>query len=312
MENWTYGMLTKLAALLWLLVFSTNAALHAQFRDLETKDLRLVYYTTAHEFIVPHMGRCFENALSVHNKLFHYKPSEQVTVLVQDLWDYGNAGAYLYSLESKNMLLWIVRGFGTAIMHGGTTAIVGIISKNLIDVRASESPLLFGPGLFFAILVHSAFNHFLLPPLATTLVLLVTFPLLIMLVFEQSEKATRRWLGTGFDTDMEFLAIIISGKISEMRIGQYLETIRDKFPGEVIADMLCMLRIYLELALRAKGLLMMQGTGFKVASDPDIKAKFEELKYLEKSIGRTGKLAMKPLLGRDQRDLWQIYHLSQR
>jgi len=219
---------------------------------------------------------------------------------------------YLYSLESHNILLWIVRGFGTAIMHGGSTAIVGILSKSLADVRSSDNPIIFLPGLAFAMIVHSAFNHFLLPPLATTMLLLVIFPVLIMMVFEQSEKNTRRWLGSGFDTDMELLAIITSGKISEMRIGHYLETIRHKFPGEVIADMLCMLRIYLELALRAKGLLMMQGTGFKVASDPDIKAKFKELKYLEKSIGKTGKLAIKPLLRGDQRDLWQIHHLSQR
>ncbi len=217
---------------------------------------------------------------------------------------------YIYSLQSSNLLLWAVRGFGTAIMHGGTTAIVGILSKSLSDTRGSLSPLIFVPGLALAIGLHSAFNHFILPPLATTLLVLVIFPAVITFVFEQSEKHTRRWLGTGFDTDMELLQIITEGKISEMTIGRYLETIRDQFPGEVIADMLCLLRIYLELAIRAKGLLMLQGVGFNVADDPEIKSKFEELKYLEKSIGKTGKLAITPLLRSDHRDLWQIYHLS--
>ncbi len=79
--------------LLNCLAMPGGGVLHAQFRAIETENLRLLYYTAAHEFVVPHIGRCFENALNFHSKLFDYKPSEQVTVLVQDLWDFGNAGA---------------------------------------------------------------------------------------------------------------------------------------------------------------------------------------------------------------------------
>ncbi|MCB9250097.1 MAG: PrsW family intramembrane metalloprotease [Ignavibacteriales bacterium] len=43
---------------------------------------------------------------------------------------------YLNVLESSNLFLWIIRGFGTAVMHGGTTAIFSIITKiYLIEVR---------------------------------------------------------------------------------------------------------------------------------------------------------------------------------
>ena len=40
---------------------------------------------------------------------------------------------YLDSLTSNNILLWIVRGFGTAIMHGGTISIMAIIVMNSIN-----------------------------------------------------------------------------------------------------------------------------------------------------------------------------------
>jgi hypothetical protein len=40
------------------------------------------------------------------------------------------------------------------------------------------------------------------------------------------------------------------------------------------------------------------------------RAKLEEMKYLEKSIGATGKLAIKPFLRMSQKDLWQFYMLS--
>jgi len=51
----------------------------------------------------------------------------------------------------------------------------------------------------------------------------------------------------------------------------------------------------------------MRQSGFDPASDPEIKTKFEELEYLQKSIGKTGKLAILPFLRTSSRDLWQLY-----
>jgi hypothetical protein len=36
------------------------------------------------------------------------------------------------------------------------------------------------------------------------------------------------------------------------------------------------------------------------------RANFEELHYLEKSIGKTGCLVMKPFLQMERKDLWQM------
>jgi len=219
---------------------------------------------------------------------------------------------YLQALESSNLFLWIIRGFGTAIMHGGTTAIFGILAKNLSERQASEKLHLFVPGLGIAILIHSVFNQFILPPLLTTLSLLITLPLLIVMVFARSEKSLQNWLGIGFDSDMALLEMIVSGDLADTKIGRYLQTLRTKFPGEVVADMLCFLRIYLELAVRAKGMLLMRESGFRPEAAPDVKEKFDELNYLEKSIGPTGRLAMLPFLRQSSRDLWQLYMLGKK
>ncbi len=56
-----------------------------------------------------------------------------------------------------------------------------------------------------------------------------------------------------------------------------------------------------------KGILLKRQSGFEPASDPEIKTKFEELEYLQKSIGKTGKLAILPFLRTSSRDLWQLY-----
>ena len=69
------------------------APVFAQFTALETKDLRLVYLEPAQAYIAPHVGRCFENSLAFHRKLFAYTPAQKVTVLLTDFADFGNAGA---------------------------------------------------------------------------------------------------------------------------------------------------------------------------------------------------------------------------
>jgi hypothetical protein len=71
-----------------------------------------------------------------------------------------------------------------------------------------------------------------------------------------------------------------------------------------------MLRIHLELSIRAKGILLMREAGFEPEPEPAIEAQFKELKYLEKSIGRTGQMAMHPILNMSDRELWQLNMLG--
>jgi len=218
---------------------------------------------------------------------------------------------YLHTLATVDLLLWVVRGFGTAIMHGGTTAIMAIISKQLSDRHQSQAGIVYAPGLLAAAAIHSLFNHFVLPPLFNTLALLLVFPVLIFIVYERSEHATRKWLGIGLDTETDLLKLITSGGISGTAVGRFLSSLRTTFPGQVVADMLCYLRIYLELAIRAKGLLLMREAGFATVSDAETKEKLSELKYLERTIGKAGRLALHPILRTSSRDLWQVYFLDQ-
>jgi RsiW-degrading membrane proteinase PrsW (M82 family) len=216
----------------------------------------------------------------------------------------------IYLRPDANLYLWGIRGFGTAVMHGGTTAIVGIMAKQFMERFPGRAMVVFLPSLLCAIIIHSLFNHFFVSPLTSTLVVLVTLPVLIAIVFRQSERATQSWLGVGFDSDRLLLEMITSGTLLENRIGQYLQTLQDRFPGETVADMLCYLRVHLELSIRAKGLLLMREAGFDVPADPEVKAQFEELGYLEKSIGKTGHLALHPFLHTRTKDLWQMNMLT--
>jgi len=217
---------------------------------------------------------------------------------------------FLHSLEQKQVIVWIIRGLGTAVMHGGTTALFSIIAKNFQDRFNQTSLLYILPGLLAAILLHSFFNHFFFRPLIMTLGQLVVLPLVVTIVYIRSEKHLRGWLEVGLDTDVTILEYITSGRLSETKIGTYLQSIMNQFPGEIMADMLCYLRIYLELSICAKGALLMQESGFKIPKDREMEDKIIELNFLERSIGQTGKRAIAPLVQKSARDMWQLYLLS--
>jgi RsiW-degrading membrane proteinase PrsW (M82 family) len=218
---------------------------------------------------------------------------------------------YLSALDEPRILLWLARGFGTAILHGATAAVFAMLAKALADRHPERPVLTLFPGLAAAIAAHSLYNHFLVSPLLAASLLLVGLPLLVILVFERSERATREWLGVGLDTDLEVVESIVSGQALETRIGEYLRSAKARFPGEVVADMLCLVRLQAELAIRAKGLLLAREAGLEAPVGDDVRARLAELRYLEASIGRTGLLALKPLLRQGARDLWQVYFLEE-
>lgn len=234
---------------------------------------------------------------------------------------------YLSVVNSSNIFLWIIRGFGTAVMHGGTTAIFAILTKNIFDrtdkikilnylpglisaVLYHSLFLIFIPGLFSAILIHSIFNQLLLPAIAITFLQLILLPVLIVLVFQRSEVSLRDWMDTGLDNEIKLLDQIDNGTFSESHAGKYLLSLQDKFSGPVLADMLCSIKIHAELSIKAKGVILMKKANLPVIIEDDIKDKLNELKYLEKSIGYTGKLAIAPIFKLTGKDLWQLYMLG--
>jgi len=77
---------------LFLFILFCTSIVSGQFYTMETKNMRLLYYDKKHSSVIPHLSRCFENSMRFHQDLFNYKPSEKVTVLLQDFDDYGNAG----------------------------------------------------------------------------------------------------------------------------------------------------------------------------------------------------------------------------
>lgn len=205
---------------------------------------------------------------------------------------------------------WIVRGLGTALMHGAVTAILAVLALTVHDSRSKSNPLAYGVCLLAAVVLHGLFNQFYLSPLLSTLLTILLLPALLFEILNLGERRLGRWLGAGFDADAQMLELLDSGRFEDSPLGQYLQSLQGRFTGPVVADILCYVRLYVELALRAKGLLMMRESGFDAPADEETAAKFTEIDYLERSIGTTGLLAIRPMLHLSRRDLWQMNLLA--
>jgi RsiW-degrading membrane proteinase PrsW (M82 family) len=222
--------------------------------------------------------------------------------LVENLW-------YLQSFPDATASFWVVRGFGTAVLQGATTTIFAVVSRTLVDRHADQPVKAFMPGLLAAVAIHGVFNRRLLPPVAQMLLLLTVLPLLVLTVFKRSERAMRDWIGAGLDIDIELLGLMSSADFASTRFWRYLLDLRARLPGPIVADMFCLLRIELELSAEAKALLLARDAGLDLPVTDDLEISLGERRYLKRSIGTAGLLALKPLQVSTHRDTWHRHLL---
>jgi protease PrsW len=216
---------------------------------------------------------------------------------------------FMKTMDDPNLLIWIIRGFGTAIMHGGCTSLLAII---LISGKNRESSPVLPIALAFitAYVIHSAFNHFYIDPVIQTLGIVVVAPVLFILIFRYTENQLQNWLEIEFASEIELLNMINKGQLLSTRAGEYLVSLKSRFSGETILDMYCFLAIYLELSIKAKRNVMLKENGLPAMVEEGIREKLTELAQLRKRIGKVGELTLSPLIRMNYRNLWKLNFLQ--
>jgi RsiW-degrading membrane proteinase PrsW (M82 family) len=207
-----------------------------------------------------------------------------------------------------NLLTLIIRGIGTASMHGGCTSFFAALF--IVSISRSENrftALL--PGLLLAFLLHSGFNHFPFSPVVQTLLVILVLPVIFIFVFRFSNTRLQKWLEIEFDSEVEILTMIRKGKMSSTKTGLYLLTVKERFSPETIVDMYCYISLYLELSIKAKRNLMLKENEFPIIIEEDLELKLKELDQLRKQIGKIGELTLAPLIRMNYRNLWKLNQL---
>jgi RsiW-degrading membrane proteinase PrsW (M82 family) len=238
---------------------------------------------------------------------------------------------YLSLFPDASFGVWIVRGFGTAFMHGGGTALFAILSQSLVERAlrripppeaggglATINPLVFLPGFTLAIAlrllgsiaIHVIYNFFSGAPLLGAITVLILLPVSLVFVVTKSEHRVHSWLLHDYETHEKLLADIQSGAFRNSEAGRFVATMATKFGPDISADMFAYIRVHTELALRADQVDLAREKGGIPITDND-REKFRRLHELEKRIGRTAMLALWPHLHFTRKQLWELNEFEQ-
>jgi RsiW-degrading membrane proteinase PrsW (M82 family) len=217
--------------------------------------------------------------------------------------------AYLLRVLSEaNLTVWIIRGFGTAMMHGGTTAIVALTTQTMIERRAS--PLLFFPGLLAAIVLHAAFNYSPDQVILVTIGTFIILPIILLLIIAKSEHAVHNWLETDYETHEHLLQDIESGEFEHQEGGRFIRSLAKTATKATASDMFAYVKLHTLLVLRAEKKELTEEAGGHVDLTKLDAQAFDELHALERRIGRTALLALQPHLKFSRQELFELYKLE--
>src|SRR3954453_14065124 len=113
---------------------------------------------------------------------------------------------------------WLVRGLGTAIMHGTTLAILAATAHELAERETREAAgdfdfhlWWFVPGYLCAVALHTAFNQFPDRPLLAMMGAAVFAPLALIAIFNFGTSEAQRWLAAEHDGHKAQLATLRAG-----------------------------------------------------------------------------------------------------
>ena len=224
---------------------------------------------------------------------------------------------YLARFPELTTVVWMVRGLGTAVMHGAATAIVGVITHELGERRLRQqggsgfNPVWLLPGFVAAGLLHLIFNQFPGRPLEVMAVTLVLAPVALTGLMQWGESEAQRWLAEEFESHRAWLQEWRSGEIPKDASGLRIAALacRSTAAEPALIREYCLLKT--ELVVAAEEELMDRDRRLEDGEARQLRARFARLAELEAKIGRAGMAALRPLLPFSRNDEWELSELRE-
>jgi RsiW-degrading membrane proteinase PrsW (M82 family) len=225
---------------------------------------------------------------------------------------------YLTRFPELTASVWMVRGLGTAVMHGTTLAILAVIAHEFAERETREAAreyqfnlLWFIPGWLAAVALHTLFNQFPDRPLLAMTGILLFAPLAIMAIFKFGASEAQQWLAVERDTHREQLDILRDGKFPDDASGKRIAALAQRADARTAER----IREYCEgltaLVLTAEDTLLLQSSDSDRVS-ADAAATFKRVDELKRALGPSTLAALTPLLPFSRNDYWELSELKER
>lgn len=216
-------------------------------------------------------------------------------------------GYYLLLVDKANLGVWIVRGFGTALMHGGATAVFAVLGHALIAGRERGRLLALVPGFLVAALAHAAYNQLPDRPLLAMGGALIATPMLLLAAEYLGTRTADRRLKQEYDSHVHMLEELETGAGEAGRIVGALT--RRMNPARA-AELIAYLKLHLGLVAEAEERLLAMEEGRTPPPDPTLKARFERLHAAEKKLGHAVLCSLRAHLHFTREEMWELHHLE--
>jgi RsiW-degrading membrane proteinase PrsW (M82 family) len=214
---------------------------------------------------------------------------------------------------------WLVRGVGTAVMHGTTLAIVAAVAHEFAEREMREAAAdfdfhlwWFAPGYLAAVALHTLFNQFPDRPLLAMLGAAVFAPLAIMSIFAFGTSEARKWLEKDRAVHRDDLSALEAGRWPEGPAGRMISGLAERLGPDKGQRVHHYWEVLTWLVVQAEEAMLEEADGDVTIDRLRIEAAFAELGSLKASLGRGSFAALKPLLPFSRNDYWELAELRQR
>jgi RsiW-degrading membrane proteinase PrsW (M82 family) len=214
--------------------------------------------------------------------------------------------------------VWMVRGLGTAIMHGTTAAIMAAVAHELGERSARRAgaafrlnPLWFVPGYLTASLIHLAFNYFPDRPMLVMMVTLVLAPFCLLALLRFGEGEAQNWLAEECTIHETMLAAWKSGRFPDDTSGRRIAALARRVSGQEAERIRAYCMLKTELVLAAERELQDGDRHIAPEQRQRLRGQFAQLEAMRQSMSRTGFAALRPLLPFSRNDEWELSELRE-
>jgi RsiW-degrading membrane proteinase PrsW (M82 family) len=214
---------------------------------------------------------------------------------------------------------WLVRGLGTAVMHGTTLAILAAVAHELAERENRETAgdfdfrlWWFVPGYLIAVALHMAFNQFPDRPLVAMLGAVVFAPIALIGIFYFGTAEAESWLAAERAEHQSQIEALRAGRWPDSPAGRKIAALAERV-GPAGATRI---RRYWELQAwligEAEETMMEEAAGDAEFDASEIRAALAEVDGLKRALGRSTFAAMNALLPFSRNDYWELSELKQR
>jgi protease PrsW len=224
---------------------------------------------------------------------------------------------YLARFPELTTSVWLVRGLGTAVMHGTTTAILAAVTHELGERSLRHqggkafNPLWLLPGYVVASLIHLVFNQFPSHPMEVMIVTFILAPIVLIGLMRIGEGETHQWLTEESEAHRSWLEEWRAGGFPADDSGQRIKALAARVKPEQAALIRDYCIVKAELVLAAEEELLDRDRTLEESEADRLRAAFARLEEIKQAIGRLGYAALSRRLPFSNNDEWELSELRE-